>query len=262
MQLFSLTVFCSAFLLFAIQPMVAKLILPSFGGTAAVWSTCLVLFQMLLLGGYAYAHLIRTKLSPKKQRWIHLGLLACALTFLPPLPVVKATAAASATPVCELLRSLCTSIGFPFFVLSATAPLLMEWFRQANPSKSPDRLYALSNAGSLLALVSYPILIEPKLGVKMQANYWTAGMAAFVVICTLTAWRSLVDSKSKSSITPVSPYSEAEASGSQSPKRNPVWLWVALPACSSGLLMQFTRKRITSGMQLVLTNLHSKRWWN
>ena len=161
MPIFVVTVFLGSFLLFAVEPMVAKFLLPSFGGTAAVWSTCLVVFQTLLLAGYAYAHLLRTTLSPKAQRWTHLGVLAVALLFLPPAPNVHLAADASGTPVWALLRCLFTSIGVPFFALSATAPLLMEWFRQSFPGRSHDRLYAFSNAGSLLALLAYPVLLEP-----------------------------------------------------------------------------------------------------
>src|SRR5262245_28892204 len=169
MPIFAATVFISAFLLFTIQPMVAKFLLPTFGGTAAVWSTCLVLFQLLLLGGYAYAHLLRTKLSPLAQRWTHLGLLAVAMLFLPPAPTVPPGADTGGLPVWVLLRCLLASISVPFFALSATAPLLMEWFRHAFPERTADRLYAFSNAGSLLALLVYPGLLEPNFTRSTQA---------------------------------------------------------------------------------------------
>ena len=138
MPIFVTAVFFSALLLFSVQPMVAKFILPSFGGTAAVWATCMVVFQTLLLAGYTYAHLLRAKLSPKRQRWTHLVLLLVALVLLPPIPQVNPEAAV-ANPVWELLRCVLKAVGLPFFALAATAPLLMEWFRQAFPNRTADR---------------------------------------------------------------------------------------------------------------------------
>jgi hypothetical protein len=259
MLIFVAAVFISSFLLFAVQPMVAKFLLPSFGGTAAVWATCLVVFQTLLLAGYSYAHLLRTNLSPKAQRWVHLGVVAVALVFLPPAPTVAANAAA--TPVWSLLRSLLTSIGVPFFALSATAPLLMEWFRQSFPERSADRLYAFSNAGSLLALLAYPVLLEPILTRTMQARVWAGGMALFLVVCAATAWLSMrrvsvegvkrllepalgsrepqVGSKNKNAAKEAN--YKKESSSVPAPGL-PSWLWVALPACGSGLLLALTNQ--------------------
>lgn len=238
MSLFVVAVFVSAFLLFSVQPMVAKFILPAFGGTAAVWATCMVVFQTLLLAGYAYAHLLRVRLSPMRQRWVHLTLLAGALLFLPPVPHVNA-AAAIAHPVWELLRSVMTSVGVPFFALAATAPLLMEWFRQTFPTRTPDRLYAFSNAGSLLALISYPALIEPDLGSKMQARCWGAGMVIFLLICGVTAWWSEKRSKPSTTHPTLSPVEAERASNRRSA---PLWLWVALSACGSALLLALTNQ--------------------
>lgn len=238
MPLFAVAVCLSAFLLFSVQPMVARFILPSFGGTAAVWATCMVVFQTLLLAGYAYAHLLRVKLSAKQQRWTHLTVLAAALLFLPPVPSVNA-AAAIAHPVWELLRSVLTSVGVPFFALAATAPLLMEWFRQSFPKRTPDRLYAFSNAGSLLALASYPALIEPGLGSRMQALCWAGGMLLFLVICAVTAWRS---GKLGQSSRPAAVDCPAQVESARVERSTPMWLWVALAACGSALLLALTNQ--------------------
>jgi hypothetical protein len=253
MLMFVVTVFLGAFLLFAVEPMVAKFLLPTFGGTAAVWSTCLVVFQTLLLAGYAYAHLLRTTLSPKAQRWTHLGVLTVALLFLPPAPTAHLGANASGTPVWTLLRSLFTSIGVPFFALSATAPLLMEWFRQSFPGRSHDRLYAFSNAGSLLALLAYPVLLEPAFTLVTQARLWAAAMGLFLAACALVAWRSR-----PAQVAPAAPPPEPQRGNpvrreakqrggrDRTPQELrpplPGWLWIALPACGSGLLLALTNQ--------------------
>jgi hypothetical protein len=237
MLLFAVAVFVSAFLLFAVQPMVAKFLLPSFGGTAAVWSTCLVLFQTLLLGGYAYAHLLRTKFSPMAQRWTHLSLLGVALLFLPPVPSVHLATNTAGTPVWELLRSLLMSIGVPFFALSATAPLLMEWFRHAFPGRSHDRLYACSNAGSLLALLSYPFLLEPTFTRNVQAWLWAGGLGLFLLLCAAVAWTSL----RAHAIAGVQT-GQIKNEPRSSPRPFPAWLWGALPACGTGLLLALTNQ--------------------
>jgi hypothetical protein len=239
MPIFAATVFLSAFLLFAVQPMVAKFLLPSFGGAAAVWSTCLVFFQLLLLAGYAYAHFLRTKLSPIAQRWTHLGVLAISLVFLPPVPSVHPLADPSATPIWELLRSLTVSLAIPFFALSATAPLLMEWFRQSHPNKSAHRLYAFSNAGSLLALLAYPAFLEPEFTRTNQARLWSAGLVIFLLACALVAWRS----RQPAMLAPSADLSEpAPQSKIKNQKSKITWLWLALPACSTGLLLALTNQ--------------------
>ncbi len=254
MPIFVVTVFLGSFLLFAVEPMVAKFLLPSFGGTAAVWSTCLVFFQTLLLAGYAYAHLLRIKLSPKAQRWTHLGVLTLALLFLPPAPRAHLSANTGGTPVWELLRCLFASIGVPFFALSATAPLLMEWFRQTFPGRSHDRLYAFSNAGSLLALLAYPILLEPAFTRTTQAWLWAATMGLFLVACAAVAWRSRPGQALPASLPsepqrgkPLRRDANWRRSGQDSLQQEarppqPAWLWVALPACGSGLLLALTNQ--------------------
>ena len=237
MPIFATAVFVSAFLLFSVQPMVAKFLLPTFGGTPAVWAACLAVFQVLLLGGYAYAHWLCQKLKPAAQRWTHFGVLAVALLFLPPVPRVPVSAHVIDFPVTELIRALATSIGLPFLALSATAPLLMEWFHQSHPGRTPDRLYAFSNTGSLLALLFYAVLIEPVFGRHTQAELWAGGMALFVVLCVATAWTSL---RRTGSI----PVPRPEDSRLNQPRRtgSSVWLWILLPGCGSALLLAVTNQ--------------------
>jgi len=177
MFLVAASVFFSALLLFASEPLTARFLLPTFGGTAGVWSTCLVFFQTLVLAGYTYAHVLRLRCSPMQQRVIHLLVLLVACAFLPAIPIPHL--ASPASPIWPLLLSLFKSVAVPFFALSATAPLLMEWQRQTRRIGALHRLYACSNAGSLLALVAYPALLEPNLTRITQARLWSLGMAVF-----------------------------------------------------------------------------------
>ena len=197
MLAFALTIFTGAFLLFQVQPLIAKFILPWFGGGPGVWTTCMLFFQVLLLGGYAYAHLISRWLKPRAQALVHLALLAAALALLPIIPSEAWKPAGSENPVPRILALLLVTLGLPYFVLSATGPLLQQWFSRANPGRSPYRLYALSNLGSLLALVSYPFFFEPHFTRKAQAGLWAWGLAAFVLccgFCALRLWKSEVRS--------------------------------------------------------------------
>jgi hypothetical protein len=230
MSILAVSVFLSAFLLFALQPLVAKSLLPAFGGTAAVWATCLVVFQTLLLGGYTYAHGLRRLLPPPAQRWVHLGLLALASLLLPPSSHVAA-GTGIANPVAELALSLLRSVGLPFFALSATAPLLMEWFRQTGTTKTADRLYAFSNAGSLLALLLYPLALEPLLDLRKQAGWWSAGFALFLLACAGSAWTT------RRTLAPAEP---KQRTGTAGPRWR--WLWLTLPAISSALLLALTNQ--------------------
>jgi spermidine synthase len=179
--LLGFTIFLSAFLLFLIEPLFAKLILPWFGGSAAVWTTCMVFFQFALLAGYLYAFGIARYLSARAQRMVHTALLASALLLLPLIP---AQTNPGEHPVAKLLAILATVLGLPFFLLATTGPLLQVW----SPKRSPYRLYALSNAGSLLALVAYPLLIEPNVPTRTQDIAWSIAFAIFAVLCALSAW--------------------------------------------------------------------------
>src|SRR5215831_18181377 len=190
---FSLTVFLGAFLLFWTQLILGKFILPWFGGSPAVWTTCMLFFQVLLLLGYTYAHLI-ANCRPRTQRRIHLAilllssfLLIClAVSWRPPiLPGESWKPRSSDYPTWKVIQLLAVSVGFPFWILSATGPLLQGWFTRTHPGASPYRLYSLSNLGSLLALISYPFLVEPMLTLKAQGAIWSLGYFVFVVLCII-----------------------------------------------------------------------------
>ena len=221
---YALTIFAGAFLLFQVQPLLAKYILPWFGGSPAVWSTCVLFFQVLLLCGYAYAHLSMRRFRPRAQAVIHMVLLLAAFTQLPITPDSAWKPTSVDAPTRDILLLLGATIGVPFLVLSSTTPLMQAWFSQHHPQKSPYRLYALSNVGSLLALLSYPFLVEPILARAAQAWVWAGGFAIFAVgsgYCAALTWR-----RATSHETP------AAAQGATHEAAAPTWgtrlLWLAL----------------------------------
>src|SRR4051812_12413068 len=179
---FTVTLFLSAFLLFLFQPMVGKMLLPLLGGAAGVWTTCVLFFQAMLLAGYVYAHVLSRIPDTRKQVLLHGLLLLVPFAFLP----IRFTGTSSQA---GLLMQLLVSAGVPFFVVSATAPLLQSWYARAKSSSSNDPyfLYAASNAGSLLALIAYPLLIEPTVGVSLQNRLWLIIYALFVPLLLATA---------------------------------------------------------------------------
>jgi hypothetical protein len=187
-SLYALTIFLSAFLLFVVEPMVAKQLLPTLGGSSAVWTTCLVFFSLVLLLGYLYAHWISSRFTPTRQAVIHILLLTAALMMLG-VPVTPKAAAISYHPALTVFRILATVIGLPYLALSATTPLLNSWYASTFEGQSPYRLFALSNFASLLALASYPLLIEPHLTMSRQTAWWSAGFLFFAVICGAIAWQ-------------------------------------------------------------------------
>ena len=177
-----------ALLLFQVQLVLGKQLLPWYGGTSAVWTTCLLFFQAALLAGYAWAHLVVGRLSPRRQRDAHLLLVVAALALLGwrawtrPSPITPGEApgqAAVDAPILSILGLLTSTIGLPFVVLAATSPLLQAWFARRRPGQSPFWLFALSNAGSLLGLLSYPLLVEPMASVRAQGWLWSAAFAAY-----------------------------------------------------------------------------------
>ncbi len=194
---FSLTLLCSAALLFVLQPLVGRLLLPLLGGAPAVWNTCMVFFQAALLGGYLWAHLLATRLSPGGQMLAHLGLLVTGLLWLPlALPAgVALDVPSDGDPTLWLLATLLTTVGLPFFALSASAPLLQRWYALGSHvgASDPYFLYAASNVGSVAALLAYPLLIETRLGLADQGNAWSWGYGALllplVAVCAALAWR-------------------------------------------------------------------------
>jgi hypothetical protein len=247
--LFWASVFLSAFLLLQVQPVIGKCILPWFGASLGVWTTCLLFFQILLLGGYAYAHLLVSRLSPRRQALVHGLLVVAALAVLPITPSPSARSLGGATPAGEVLAVLAVSVGLPYFVLSATAPLLQGWFAQLHPRRSPYRLYALSNAGSLLALLGYPFLVEPRWTLSQQTVRWSLGFGGFALLAGLCAWTCArgrvqgglprLDEAQAVGAMPVAPDANAEAGR---PSWGDVLLWFALSACGSALLLATTNQ--------------------
>src|SRR5579872_1997372 len=164
MILYAITIFLSAFLLFQVQPLIAKMILPWFGGSAAVWAAAMLFFQLVLLAGYAYSHAVIRYLQPKIQLFVHAGLLALSCVLLPILPSPLWKPSEVGDPTLRILALLAATIGLPYFLLSSTSPLLQAWYvRRSGGRKMPYRLFALSNFGSMLGLISFPFLVEPTL---------------------------------------------------------------------------------------------------
>jgi hypothetical protein len=191
--LFGATLFLSAFLLFAVQPLIARMLLPLLGGAAGVWTTCLVFFQTALLGGYAYAHGSTTVLGVRKQIWPHVLVVLLPLAVLP-IHVRTDGPASTESPVAWLLLALLISMGLPFFALSTSAAVLQKWYSVTDDERASDPyfLYAASNLGSLTALLAYPTLIEPTLRLDEQGRWWTCGYVAFAVLvttCAVAVWR-------------------------------------------------------------------------
>ena len=193
MILYGVTIVTSAFLLFLVQPIVAKQILPWFGGTAAVWTVCVVFFQAVLLAGYAYAHGL-TRTTARTQARVHLLLLLLSLASLPIIASPGWKPSGDADPTWRIAGLLAATIGLPYFLLSSTGPLLQRWFADDTASASSRasvyRLFALSNVGSLVGLLSYPFAVEPYAGLRAQSWGWSAGYACFAVACGACAWRA------------------------------------------------------------------------
>src|SRR5579863_201708 len=189
MLLYALTILVSAFLLFQVQPVIAKIILPWFGGSAAVWTVCLLFFQMVLLLGYLYAHAVVRYLKPRTQMVVHCGLLLVSLLALPIYPAESLKPAGTADPTLGILTLLALTVGLPYFLLSTTGPLMQAWYARLHGAM-PYRLYALSNAGSMFALISYPVLFEPNFTTHQQAGMWSIGFGVFMACCAVTAYFS------------------------------------------------------------------------
>lgn len=231
---FGVTIFVGAFLLFQVQPIIARFILPWFGGTTDVWTTCMLYFQTMLLAGYAYAHASATWLRPRAQAVVHLALIGAALALLPIAPSDAWQPADASQPVLRILTILLACTGLPFFVLAATSPLMQSWFARTRQGRSPYRFYAVSNAGSLLALVSYPFLVEPLLGRIDQSWVWSAGVGLFAVLsvpCVVQLWLSR-------SARPAPEESAAALPDAPTLKRR--LGWIILPAIGSVLLLGTT----------------------
>jgi len=179
----------SAFLLFLVQPLIAKQILPWFGGSSAVWTTCMLFFQGALLLGYAYSDMSPRALGPRRQPRLHIVFALLALVVLPIIAPESWKPVGGEEPISRILMLLAVTIGLPYVLLSTTSPLIQSYFARLNPGRDPYRLFALSNAASLIALVAYPVLIEPFVGTRMQAIGWSIMFAVFVLLVTALAWR-------------------------------------------------------------------------
>ncbi|MBI5443052.1 MAG: fused MFS/spermidine synthase [Deltaproteobacteria bacterium] len=189
MLLYAATIFLSSFLLFLIQPILAKQILPWFGGAAAVWTTCLVFFQFALLIGYAYSDWTARRLGPKAQAALHALLLGASLWFLPVLANPAWKPLGAEDPALRILGLLAATVGLPYFLLSTTGPLIQAWFARTLPDRSPYRLFALSNLASMLGLLAYPFVVEPRVSALGQSHGWSAAYALFVLLCAASALR-------------------------------------------------------------------------
>lgn len=189
----------SAFLLFLVQPLIAKQILPWFGGTSSVWTTCMLFFQAALLLGYAYADVTPRKFGPRNQPKFHILVAIVCLLVLPIVAPEWLKPAGSEEPITRILLLLAVTIGLPYVLLSTTSPLIQSYFARLQPGRNPYRLFALSNAASLAALVAYPIIIEPFVGTRYQAYGWSIAFAVYVVLLCTLAWRV---SKASAASTP------------------------------------------------------------
>ena len=243
---FGFAIFTSAFLLFQVQLLLGKFLLPWFGGTSGIWATCLLFFQVLLLAGYYYAHRISSTFRPAGQGQIHLAFLALAGLWIllawsfwgsPLLPGPSWKPEPGAAPIAGILKLLVVSVGVPFLLLSTTGPLLQNWYAHLDlggQKKAPYFLYALSNAGSLLGLLSYPILLEPQFRLKTQSWLWGVGFGLFLLSCMVCAW--LARSSRAQDVQPPTETPVEESAAAPSLR----WLWFALPMLGSVMLLATT----------------------
>ena len=241
------TIFISAFLLFQVQLIVAKYFLPWFGGTPAMWTTCMFFFQLALVAGYLYAHFLTDRVPLRWQGIVHIGVLLLAVSWLvlfaiawhsPLLPESRLKPAGPEHPVFRLVMLLSLSAGVPYFMLSTTGPMLQRWIANANPSGTPYRLYALSNVGSFLGLLSYPFVVEPWLTVQAQAACWSLGFLVFVCLCAYCALRLRQPDLNE----PRDPSASADQSPGEKPAFPALVFWLALAACGSLLFLATTNQ--------------------
>ena len=245
--LFSAAVFLGAFLLFLLEPLFAKMILPWFGGTAAVWATCLVFFQSALLLGYWMADVLTRRVAAARVPMLFSFVLALSLLFLPIAPQTFWRTHAGSDPALRILGLLTFSIGLPFTLLSMTSPLVQTWYARRAPIHSPYHLYALSNVASLLALLSFPMVIEPRLSSHQQAVMWSVGYAVFAVVCGAAAW---ITGSARGAARTKAAATKDESAGLKhgtytiKEEAGPGWrekaLWMGLAACGSMMLLAVT----------------------
>ena len=250
MILFAVSIFLSAFLLFQVEPMIGKFMLPWFGGTPAVWSTLMLLFQVLLTGGYAYAHWLIKRVE--QQSLVHMALIGVAMLVLgvraalvpsPIMPSISVSSLYIQSPVFEITKLLSLSVGLPFFILAANGPLMQAWFSQIHPYRSYARLYALSNVGSLVGLLAYPALIEPNLSLRAQGWIWSIGFFVFGLMLALIVFRikgvpARFDGTQRKLSQPVADSANLDGR----PSFSLIMLWIALSATASLLLLSVTNQ--------------------
>jgi SAM-dependent methyltransferase len=253
---FALVIFISAFLIFLVQPLIAKQILPWFGGSAAVWATCLLFFQTALLAGYAYADAVTRWLSLKRQVLLHTALLTVAALTMPILVGEGWRPQGSEEPISRILLLLTATIGLPYFLLATTTPLVGAWYARRFQAAAPYRLFALSNLASLLALLGFPFLIEPQLGNRQVTWIWSALFAVFALLCAALGWRTLraqraqaggvgamapaADVQDRQDRQDQAPASDPAASASAVPAASGPWTWILLSAVGSAMLLGVT----------------------
>ncbi len=238
MLIYAGTIFIGAFLLFQIQPMIAKMILPWFGGSAAVWITCMLFFQTWLLAGYIYAHLIVRYLKPRVQMLTHAVLLCASLLLLPVVPAISWKPTGSDAPILRILGLLTVSVGLPYFLLSTTSPLLQAWYSRKYKTALPYRLFALSNLASLLGLLAYPFLVEPNVTIRQQSTGWSSAYAIFVIIAIATAWISRHVTADDN--CPINEQATTDHPECQPPSFMEKILWLVFAACASIMLLAVT----------------------
>src|ERR1700733_1623864 len=188
-RLFALTIFCGSFLLFLVQPIIAKELLPQFGGSASVWLTCLVFFQSALLLGYAGADRLTASVPARLQSALVVVLLLMAAATLPIVPGVHGSLAQT-HPALGVLAALALAVGLPYVLVSATSPVIQSWYARCMPGRSPYPLFALSNLASMLALFGYPLAVEPWVGTRVQAYAWSAGYLVWAALVGICAFRA------------------------------------------------------------------------
>jgi len=237
MALYAATIFVSAFLLFLVQPIMAKQILPWFGGSANVWTMCLVFFQTTLLLGYAYADLIVRRTSARTQIRIHIALLALSCIVLPIVPGAQWKPLGTENPSLLILALLAVTIGLPYFLLSTTSPLVQAWFARSFPGRSPYRLFALSNLASMLALLGYPIALEPWVTTRFQSYGWSVAYVIFAFLCAACGWFSVRGTHLRGDPAPLHLASSADEAP---PTGTRQLLWAVLAATGSFLLLAVT----------------------
>ena len=250
MALFALGTFLAAFLLFQVELVIGKAVLPWYGGTPAVWTTCLLFFQLALLGGYAWSHVLTGRASTRRQSLVHSVLIVACLAVLgwhlvawgsPLLPGPGWRPGGEESPVPAILAVLGATVGLPFFALAATTPLLQAWLSHTWPGRSPYRLYALSNLGSLLGLLSYPFIVEPLLALRVQAKVWGMGFVVFALAGLACAARA----RAASAVATEDAWAASKsrtASAQRGPRMARQLLWLGLPAGASVMLLAVTNQ--------------------